>query len=272
MFYAVRRGRNPGVYNTWEECKSQVERFPSARYKKFAAEDQAWDFVKKTEEAQGQRADDGLGAASSSAESSRQYYAKPSYRAKRPLKPQSSSGSDQPSAKRTKLIEIDSLPSFNKQPLNCMGDFSVVYTDGCCSRNGRLKARAGIGVYWGPNHPMNVAERLEGRQTNQRAEIQAACKAVEMAKAQDISKLVLYTDSMFTINGITKWIHSWKSNGWRLSTGQDVINREDFEKLDELTEGIEIKWMHIPGHAGFHGNEAADRLAREGAQKFSGNE
>lgn len=31
--------------------------------------------------------------------------------------------------------------------------------------------------------------------------LKAACKAIEQAKAQDISKLVLYTDSMFTING-----------------------------------------------------------------------
>ena len=29
----------------------------------------------------------------------------------------------------------------------------------------------------------------------------AACKAIEQAKAQNITKLVLYTDSMFTING-----------------------------------------------------------------------
>ncbi|CAJ0936185.1 unnamed protein product [Ranitomeya imitator] len=147
------------------------------------------------------------------------------------------------------------------------GDSTVVYTDGCCSCNGRLKARAGIGVYWGPNHPLNVAERLEGRQTNQRAEIQAACKALEQAKSQNITKLVLYTDSMHTINGITKWIHSWKLNDWKMSTGKEVINRRDFEKLDGLTQGLDVKWMHVPGHAGFGGNEEADKLAREGALK-----
>uniref|UniRef100_A0A8C5QKD1 Ribonuclease H1 n=1 Tax=Leptobrachium leishanense TaxID=445787 RepID=A0A8C5QKD1_9ANUR len=284
MFYAVKRGRNTGVYNTWEECKSQVDRFPAARYKKFATEGDAWDFVQDTEATRGPQADDwalqhssssssagsfssSAGSSSSSSAGSSRYPARPSYRAKRPHNPsQSSYGQEQPSAKRTKLIEIDSLPSFNNENLNRMGDYSVVYTDGCCSRNGRLKARAGLGVYWGPNNPLNVAERLDGRQTNQRAEIQAACKAIETAKAQNISKLVLYTDSMFTINGITKWIHSWKQNGWRLSTGQNVINREDFEKLDKLTEGIEIKWMHIPGHAGFSGNEAADKLARDGAR------
>lgn len=87
------------------------------------------------------------------------------------------------------------------------------------------------------------------------------------AKAQNISKLVLYTDSMFTINGITNWVQGWKKNGWRTSTGKDVINKEDFMELDELTRGMDIQWMHIPGHSGFVGNEEADRLAREGAKQ-----
>ena len=32
----------------------------------------------------------------------------------------------------------------------------VVYTDGCCSKNGRRGARAGIGVYWGPGNSRYV--------------------------------------------------------------------------------------------------------------------
>ena len=28
-----------------------------------------------------------------------------------------------------------------------------VYTDGACVNNGRHSAKAGIGVYWGPDHP-----------------------------------------------------------------------------------------------------------------------
>lgn len=87
------------------------------------------------------------------------------------------------------------------------------------------------------------------------------------ARAQNISKLVLYTDSMFTINGITSWVQGWKKNGWRTSTGKDVINKEDFMELDKLSQGMDIKWMHIPGHSGFVGNEEADRLAREGAKQ-----
>ncbi|XP_072490410.1 ribonuclease H1-like isoform X2 [Notamacropus eugenii] len=202
MFYAVRRGRKTGVFPTWSECQAQVNRFPAARFKKFATEEEAWAFVRNT-----------------------------------------------------------------ASPDHPTGDAAVVYTDGCCSSNGRRKARAGIGVYWGPGHPLNVGDRLPGRQTNQRAEIHAACKAIEQAKNQNISKLVLYTDSMFTINGITSWVKDWKKNGWKTSTGKDVINKEDFVKLDTLIQGIDITWMHVPGHSGFAGNEEADRLAREGAKK-----
>ena len=33
--YAVARGRKTGVFNTWEECKAQVDGFSNARFKKF---------------------------------------------------------------------------------------------------------------------------------------------------------------------------------------------------------------------------------------------
>lgn len=257
MFYAVRKGRSPGVYGTWAECKEQVDKFPAARYKKFASEEEAWKFVRDNPEVSSSPVESSLKGPSCSD-------VKLSYHAKRPL-PRSTS-TEQSAPKRTKLIDIASLPPLPGQFFS-MGDATVVYTDGCCSGNGRLKAKAGIGVYWGPNHPLNVAERLEGRQTNQRAEIQAACKALEQAKSQNIAKLVIYTDSMHTINGITKWIHSWKLNDWKMSTGKEVVNRGDFEKLYRLAQGLDVKWMHIPGHAGFAGNEEADRLAREGAQK-----
>ncbi|CAJ0968219.1 unnamed protein product [Ranitomeya imitator] len=126
----------------------------------------------------------------------------------------------------------------------------------------------------------NVAERLEGRQTNQRAEIQAACKALEQAKSQNITKLVLYTDSMHTINGITKWIHSWKLNDWKMSTGKEVINRRDFEKLDGLTQGLDVKWVSMtlintthsslctfPATLDLEEMKKLIKLAREGALK-----
>ncbi|XP_030044625.1 ribonuclease H1 isoform X2 [Microcaecilia unicolor] len=262
MYYAVRAGREPGVYRTWEECKEQVNRFHSARYKKFPTEEEAWAFVNSgnssgpTSESKSDPCHEGKVENLSLSRSKR-------------TKQESSSSLDEEEheLKRGKYTETSSIPLIEKTTFTYMGDSAVVYTDGCCASNGRSKARAGIGVYWGPGHPLNVGDALPGRQTNQRAEIQAACRAIEQAKSQNISKLVLYTDSMFTINGITKWIKSWKANDWKMSTGKKVINKTDFEKLQKLTEGMDITWMHIPGHAGFQGNEEADRLAREGARK-----
>lgn len=112
-----------------------------------------------------------------------------------------------------------------------------------------------------------MSERLPGRQTNNRAEIHAARHAIEQAKSEGIKDLKIHTDSQFLINGMTKWIHGWKHNGWKLSTGQPVINREDFEALDKASKGIKVKWEHVRGHQGVPGNEAADRLANEGASK-----
>lgn len=56
-------------------------------------------------------------------------------------------------------------------------DKVLVYTDGSC-KGPPNKRRAGYGVFWGTDHPWNVAERLRGRQTNNRAEIEASRSCV----------------------------------------------------------------------------------------------
>ncbi|XP_061425145.1 ribonuclease H1 [Lethenteron reissneri] len=142
-----------------------------------------------------------------------------------------------------------------------------VYTDGCCTRNGQPGASGGVGVYWGEGNPMNVSERLGGRPTNQRAEIEAASRALEQAREMNLDKLTIHTDSKFTIDGATKWVNTWKQNGWKTVTGEPVKNKAEFQKLDRLSQGIDVTWKHVPGHSGHKGNEAADRLAREGARR-----
>ncbi|NWR58116.1 RNH1 Ribonuclease, partial [Bucorvus abyssinicus] len=268
MFYAVRRGRRTGIYRTWAECQEQVNKFPSASFKKFATEKDAWAFVRAGSPRQQQPEPAGACVPPAvTQENGTQREEAEILCCNTCKRPYEQSANEEHIAKRVKHEEVCSAPTVSEDKFSYMGDFAVVYTDGCCSGNGRNRARAGIGVYWGPGHPLNTSERLPGRQTNQRAEIHAACKAIEQAKSQNIKKLIIYTDSKFTINGITSWVDNWKTNGWRTSSGGSVINKEDFERLDNLSKDIEIQWMHIPGHAGFQGNEEADRLAREGASK-----
>ncbi|XP_061282699.1 ribonuclease H1 isoform X1 [Bos javanicus] len=277
MFYAVRRGRKAGVFLTWDECRAQVDRFPAARFKKFATEEEAWAFVRRSESPSdsegrvtiagppGNPLEEDFEDCLSGQKT--KHVEEPQVKASKRLREPLDEDEDAGACAKHVRQSAEPLPPVSKDTFSYMGDSVVVYTDGCCSSNGRKRARAGIGVYWGPGHPLNVGIRLPGRQTNQRAEIHAACKAIEQAKAQDITKLVLYTDSMFTINGITTWVKGWKQNGWRTSTGKEVTNKEDFAELERLARGMDIQWMHVPGHSGFRGNEEADRLAREGAKQ-----
>lgn len=44
-FYAVRRGRKPGIYHSWEQCKSMVDGYAGAVYKSFKTIEEAESFL-----------------------------------------------------------------------------------------------------------------------------------------------------------------------------------------------------------------------------------
>ena len=47
-FYAVRRGREKGIFSSWEECKKQVVGFAGAEYKSFSSINDAQDYLDQT--------------------------------------------------------------------------------------------------------------------------------------------------------------------------------------------------------------------------------
>ena len=97
---------------------------------------------------------------------------------------------------RNTTSEAHSLLNFEKD------GFCLVYVDGACLMNGRRGAVGAIGVYWADNHPWNVSAQLQGkRQTSGRAELQAACEALRIAKFHNIAKLRIYTDSLIVAKG-----------------------------------------------------------------------
>lgn len=44
-FYAVRKGRNNGIYNTWNDCKEQINGFSGAEYKSFTTIEEAKAYI-----------------------------------------------------------------------------------------------------------------------------------------------------------------------------------------------------------------------------------
>ena len=49
-YYAVRVGRNPGIYKTWDECKKETMGFKGASFKKFSTREDAEAFINEIEE------------------------------------------------------------------------------------------------------------------------------------------------------------------------------------------------------------------------------
>lgn len=144
------------------------------------------------------------------------------------------------------------------------------YTDGSCRRNGRSDAAAGVGVYFGQNDSRNVSEPLSGGpQTNQRAELTAIKRALEVTRSDD-RPLVVHSDSKYSMQCVNEWLPKWRENSYRTSSGGPVKNLDLILPVDWMMQergpgGVEF--FYVPGHSGHQGNEMADRLAQNGAAR-----
>ena len=146
-------------------------------------------------------------------------------------------------------------------------NYMDVYIDGACSYNGSDQSKAGVGVWFGSNHPLIVSRLARGRQTNNAAELEAAIEAAQRAREAGIQKLRINTDSKFVIHSATEWIRKWETNNWKTSDNKPVKNRTEFEKLKSAIDLLDVKSKYTPSHQGIEGNEKADQLAREGIEK-----
>ena len=147
-------------------------------------------------------------------------------------------------------------------------EFTVVYTDGSATPANRdRKASAGIGVFWGKGSSYNISERIGGRQSNNRAELIACCRALQQAKLRKIPYLEIRTDSQFVVQAATKWIHMWLAKGWKSVKGAALTCGTECMALMHFQNSFEgrIAYFWIPGHLNIAGNEEADALARAGA-------
>jgi ribonuclease HI len=136
------------------------------------------------------------------------------------------------------------------------GKLVEIYTDGGCNSNGLNNAIAGVGVFFGENDSRNVSKRIEGLQTNNRAELTAIIEALKICLDYD-SVVVIYTDSEYSINGIC---------------GANKIkkNKDLFLEITGLLQQRkgETKFEKVQGHSGKKdGNYFADLLASNAIKK-----
>ncbi|KAG4072607.1 hypothetical protein HA402_004696 [Bradysia odoriphaga] len=149
--------------------------------------------------------------------------------------------------------------------------FINVYVDGSCLLLDRFSSASGYGIYFGPKNTCKVYGPCKRRATNNVAEIQSAYIAILLARQLGVTKLCVNTDSKNVYDAATYLIDEWKENDWlSLYTSQPIVDRPYYEKLKKSicdNPQMEIKFVHIDGHSGNQYHNAADRLARKGAEQ-----
>lgn len=140
-----------------------------------------------------------------------------------------------------------------------------IWTDGACSGN---PGPGGWGVLLVSGIKRKELFGGEPDTTNNRMELMAAIEALNALKKA--SQVRLHTDSTYVKDGLTKWIHGWKRNGWKTAAKKPVKNKDLWQALDVACERHEIEWKWVKGHAGDPGNETADELARKGTEAARG--
>ena len=138
-----------------------------------------------------------------------------------------------------------------------------IYADGGCRGN---PGPGGWGVLMQSGESSKELWGGEPNTTNNRMELTAVIRALEALKRPTAAHI--HTDSQYVQKGISLWIHNWKRNGWRTADKKPVKNAELWQRLDELSQTHDLKWLWVKGHAGHPGNERADALANRGIDEL----
>lgn len=135
-----------------------------------------------------------------------------------------------------------------------------IYCDGACSGN---PGPGGWGVVLLYGDHQKKLSGFESNTTNNRMELVAAIQGLKAIKRQ--MPIVIYTDSQYVKNGITKWINTWLRNNWN---NLKVKNIDLWQELYGLVTQHQIDWHWVKGHNGNFYNELADSLAREAIREM----
>ena len=137
-----------------------------------------------------------------------------------------------------------------------------LFTDGACKGN---PGAGGWGVllrYGGHEKELFGGE---AQTTNNRMELTAVLSGLKTLNRP--CDVVICTDSQYVKNGMERWIHNWKKNGWKSAGRQPVKNADLWQQLDEQVARHRVRWQWVKGHAGHAENERADALANRGVEQ-----
>ena len=259
-FYAVRKGREPGIYHSWEETKAQVDGFPGAEFKSFANPMDAIEFMDFSAD----EALDGLKKAENTFENAMaKIQRKSAQLAKNPA------GSAQ--------IRVNPGDPAVTVPVD--GPYAAyVYTDGGCRNHGVHKGghvkETDPGA-WGYLIVLPDGQKFDGtdgefQATNNKMEMTAFLESLRKLEELGLQEqAVLYSlDSQYVLNGVQHWMAGWKAKGWRKAKGE-IANLDLWKAIDaEVAKFSNLHYKWVKGHDVNAGNIYVDHLLNRTMDKM----
>jgi ribonuclease HI len=140
-----------------------------------------------------------------------------------------------------------------------------LFTDGACSGN---PGPGGWAFILRDRKTGREIERSGGERktTNNRMELTAVIEGLTTLARP--SRVDLYSDSQYIVNGLNSWMDGWKAKGWRRGRNQPLLNPELWRRLDELRQKHEIHPEWVRGHSEHPENERCDKLAVAAIRQF----
>jgi ribonuclease HI len=237
-FYAVAEGKNIGIFLNWNECNNSINGYKNALYKKFDTKEEANNFIELNSK---NKEIDNI----------------------KIQKEQHIISFVDTKDEINDSIELNNINIVSTN-IDFIPDY-YVYTDGACYNNGRDNALAGIGIFFGIDDIRNVSKKIEGRQTNNVAELSAIIETYSIIENDIVNgkKIAIVTDSEYALKCITSYGEKCCENNWK----KEISNKELVKKVYEMYKNKpNIKFIHIKAHTNnrdIHsiGNCNADKLA-----------
>ena len=226
--YAVKVGRQTGLFNTWAECEAQVKGFMGAKFKGFMTAQEAMAWLAGTEAAA------------------------------RPV-PQSLFGAEAGGSRK-------SVAEPRQSAFVGEADY-VIYTDGSCLRNPDGPGGWAAVLTHQATGEVQELSGGDHSTTNNRMELMAAIKALSAVPEGAKIALYTdsqYMKNGFTKH----WLEGWKKKGWKTAKGTPVLNQELWVALDKAFQARTVEFHWVKGHVGVEANERCDQLAKAEAMKF----
>jgi ribonuclease HI len=159
----------------------------------------------------------------------------------------------------------ETIKSIDKEDIVIPDEY--VYTDGACSNNGKKNAVAGIGIFFGVDDLRNISKKIQGKQTNNTAELTAIIETYSIIEKDVLNgkQIAIVTDSEYAIKCVSSYGEKCCKKEWKV----DIPNQELVKTAYELYKDKQnIQFIHIKAHTDntdIHsfGNDHADKLANK---------